>query len=236
MKNTIKFMDKFILAVTVVLTAVCSCAFVCAATIGVDNSTTIMAEADEVPDIEPVEVVDILEADSVEEEAAETDVDSVEDDLESEEVAEEPSTDISTYYDVPLSEDLQNYIFELCETRGIRPTIVIAIIEKESRYDSDAVGDNGNSIGLMQIQPKWHYARMIELGCTDLTNPYDNAAVGIDILTELYATGASTEWVLTAYNGGVSYANTKAATGEISSYAEAVKSIEDRVRTAETNS
>ena len=39
-----------------------------------------------------------------------------------------------TYYDVPLNHELQDYIFTLCEGRGIDPAIIIAMIEKEYYY------------------------------------------------------------------------------------------------------
>jgi hypothetical protein len=126
---------------------------------------------------------------------------------------------IPTYYDVPLGQDLQDYIFKLCDERGIDPAVVISIIELESRYDGEALGDSGRSHGLMQIQPRWHQERMAKLNCYNLLNPYENVAVGIDILAELYATGNSEAWVLMVYNGGYGYANDKISRGEISDYA-----------------
>ena len=99
------------------------------------------------------------------------------------------------YFDVPLSEDLQNHIFMVCESYGIDPTIVIAMIQRESNFVIDIVGDNGNSFGLMQIQPRWHSARMEKLGCTDLLNPYQNVNVGVNYLAELFEKGKPVEWV-----------------------------------------
>ena len=127
-----------------------------------------------------------------------------------------------TYFDVNLSEDLQDHIFEECKKYDIDPAIVVAMIAKESVYNPDAIGDGGNSLGLMQIQPRWHRERMKKLGTTNLFNPYQNVTVGIDLLAELFATGKSTEWVLMAYNGGRSYANEKLALGIVSDYANTV--------------
>lgn len=42
------------------------------------------------------------------------------------------------YYDVNLTDDLQDYIFDLCNEYGVDEKIVIAVIEKESGYDPDA--------------------------------------------------------------------------------------------------
>ena len=127
-----------------------------------------------------------------------------------------------TYFDVPLSESLQDYIFEVCADYDIDPALVVAVIKKESKFKANAKGDSGRSLGLMQIQPKWHQARMDRLGCPDLLNPYDNVTVGVDILAELFDTGKSLGWVLMAYNGGASYANKKVAAGEVSDYTRTV--------------
>lgn len=127
-----------------------------------------------------------------------------------------------TYFDVPLDESLQDYIFEVCASYDVDPALVVAIIKKESNFNDDAKGDSGRSLGLMQIQPRWHQARMDRLGCPDLLNPYNNVTVGTDILAELFRTGKSLEWVLMAYNGGTSYANKKVAAHQISDYASTV--------------
>lgn len=126
------------------------------------------------------------------------------------------------FFDVPLDEDLQTYIFELSEDIGIEPAIIIAIIEKESNYDASAVGDHGRSLGLMQIQLRWHTARMAELGCDDLLDARQNVCVGIDILADLLEEGESIEWVLMAYNGGHAYADRLASEGRVSEYAAKV--------------
>ena len=119
-------------------------------------------------------------------------------------------------YDVPLSEDLQLYIIELCDARGIDPAIVMAIIYRESSYRAEVIGDNGNSFGLMQIQPRWNYTRMLKLGCTDLLDPYQNVKVGIDILAEqIYRYDGDIAKAVTAYNWGK-------FPGEVTQYAKDV--------------
>lgn len=130
----------------------------------------------------------------------------------------ETTQPIYIYYDVPLSHDFQDHIFDLCVDYSIDPAIIIAMIERESNYKSTTIGDNGHSFGLMQIQPQWHQARMNRLGCQDLLDPYQNVWVGIDILGELLGKGKSLEWALMAYNGGPSYANNRIKTGNLSDY------------------
>lgn len=138
---------------------------------------------------------------------------------------EDPST---IYFDIPLSHNVQSYIFDLCAEYGIDAALIIAIIERESKYNEMAIGDNGNSLGLMQIQPRWNEKRMRELSCQNLLDPYQNILVGIDILSEYLEQGKSIEWALMAYNGGPAYANRKTAKGEISQYvSEILKHKED---------
>lgn len=124
--------------------------------------------------------------------------------------------------DIPLDEELQIWVFDYCKDKHISPYLVFAMCERESQYKADAVGDSGNSLGIMQIQPRWHQERMDRLGCTDLLNPYQNVTVGIDILLDLYSKNEDTAWVLMAYNGGVAYANRHYDAGNISEYAEGI--------------
>ena len=123
-----------------------------------------------------------------------------------------------TFYDVPLSKELQIHIFKECEKYNISPSVVIAVIEQESDYIIDAVGDNGKSFGLMQIQEHHHKDRMNRLGCTDLLDPFQNATVGINYLAELKNENSDLYWVLMAYNGGRAYSTSKLDSGDYSDY------------------
>ena len=105
-------------------------------------------------------------------------------------------------YDVPLGEDLQLYIIGLGERFGIDPAIIFAQIWKESRFNPNSVGDGGASLGLMQIQSKWHSGWMKLLNCPDLLDPYQNVKVGIHILADHYQRYGDIEMALVAYNAG----------------------------------
>ena len=114
--------------------------------------------------------------------------------LESVEIAETPQEvevieEVETVacFDVPLDADLQAFIIQTCEEHNIQPEIMIALIEKESTFRSDTMGDGGNSYGLCQIQPRWHKERMDKLGVTDLLDPKQNVTVAVDYLSELLA-------------------------------------------------
>lgn len=125
-------------------------------------------------------------------------------------------------YDVPLSNEVQRYIFNVADCYDIEPALVLAVIERESSYNTEAVGDGGESYGLMQIQPRWHIERMDRLGVEDLLNPYQNISVGVDILAGHIDTYGDVGAALTAYNRG-SY------NGTVSEYAEDVLERKERI-------
>jgi soluble lytic murein transglycosylase-like protein len=113
------------------------------------------------------------------------------------------------YQDKPLStvqievKGISNEMIDDIATRsGVNPNIVKAIIKEESGGNPNAVGDNGESIGLMQIQPKQHKKRMEELGIVSLFDPQENVIVGCNILAELYDKYGNYEDALSVYNSG----------------------------------
>lgn len=115
----------------------------------------------------------------------------------------------SNTYDVPLSTELQEHIIDVCkgypaEIGEVHLELVLAVIEKESNYNASEIGDNGNSYGLMQVQPSQHWDRMERLGVTDLLDPYQNVLVGIDYLAECLREYRTMEEALTVYNAGAS--------------------------------
>ena len=119
------------------------------------------------------------------------------------EVPTEPSTEPTVIlYDVPLDEELQLHIISEADKVGIDPAIIFAMAFRESTYRADAIGDGGNSYGLLQVQPRWHSARMERLGCTDLLDPFQNVTVAVDYLAEQIARYGDLAKGLTAYNRG----------------------------------
>ena len=116
---------------------------------------------------------------------------------------------------VPLDKETQRAIFELCDNDTELFCAAMAIAYKESRFIPAAVGDDGHSIGMMQINQQWHTERMERLGTTDLTDPIQSAAVGIDYLKELTGTfgWVDGEKVYIAYNAGAAQASEWIANG-----------------------
>lgn len=133
----------------------------------------------------------------------------------------EATTAVKLLESVPLDAETQAAILELCG--GDRDTFcaIMAIAWVESRFDTDAVGDNGVSIGMMQVNTRWHTGRMEALGVTDLTDPVQCAAVALDYLRELsegYGFGWITDHDLyMAYNMGPGNARIAIDSGTASS-------------------
>lgn len=112
----------------------------------------------------------------------------------------EPEIDI---YPVNLDADLQRYIIETCEKYAINPSIIIAMCFYESSFNADAIGDNGECMGLMGINPRWCWPEMEKLNCPDMRDPYQNVTVGIDIIAQKMAKyDGNPEMALMSYNAG----------------------------------
>lgn len=132
---------------------------------------------------------------------------------------------VTSWENIPLEAELQTHIVELCNQYDIPPSVVFAMCWKESTYTADRIGDNGESYGIMQVQPKHHYERMVELNATDLLNPYQNTAVGIDYLAEqLERYDGDIYAAVVAYNRG-------SFNGTITDYAKSVMREAERIET-----
>ncbi len=142
----------------------------------------------------------------------------------------EESGEKAVYYDVPLSSKTQDQIRQICEGYGIDMDLILAMIKYESGFDGNVVGDNQNSFGLMQIQPRWHRSRMEKLGVTDLMDPCQNVTVGADIMAQLLSRGKGTEWALMAYNGGEAFADYNMANKTVSQYVHTVLEYREKIR------
>lgn len=102
--------------------------------------------------------------------------------------------------DIPLSLELQAQLYGACLEFGVDYDLALAVVETESQYQN-LVGDGGDSIGYMQIQPKWHKERMDALGVRDLTDSEGNFRVGCSLLTDLLEEN-TLEDALSIYNTG----------------------------------
>ena len=103
-------------------------------------------------------------------------------------------------YDVPLDDETQAFLRAACDESDVPYELALAVVRKESTFQN-IIGDSGDSVGYMQIQPRWHKERMERLGVTDLRDPFSNFRVGCDYLAELLER-YPLEDALTAYNSG----------------------------------
>lgn len=128
----------------------------------------------------------------------------------------------NTYFrdDIPLGVFEQRLLYSAAEEFGVPYTLALAVVERETNY-RNITGDGGDSIGYMQVQPRWHSERMEEIGAYDLTDPKDNFRTGCSYLGELLSKYDGDETnALTAYNSGK---------GGTSRYASAVLEIWERL-------
>lgn len=102
---------------------------------------------------------------------------------------------------VPMEEDLQEFLFYLSAAYEIDFTFPMALIQKESNYQADVVSET-NDYGLMQINEANHSYLKEQLGITDFLDPYDNVRAGMFILRKLFEKYETPEKVLMAYNLG----------------------------------
>ncbi len=103
--------------------------------------------------------------------------------------------------DIPLDAETQRLLYKACCETGIQYELALAVVWRETNF-RNITGDGGDSAGYMQVQQKWHQARMDRLGVADLNDPYGNFLVGCDYLAELIERYGSVEQALVAYNQG----------------------------------
>lgn len=99
---------------------------------------------------------------------------------------------------------------------NICPELLQAIAWKESRYDPVAM--NGDCMGLMQVDCRWHGERMERLGVTNLCDPEGNMLVAADYLAELFAEYDEADVVLMFYSGSSRAAEYSRGTEKMSDY------------------
>lgn len=86
-------------------------------------------------------------------------------------------------FDVPLSDSLQRYIYEICADENVPITLVMAMIEHESRFNPEVVSST-DDYGLMQINKVNHEWLEEDFRCADMLNPYQNVFCGIKIIAK----------------------------------------------------
>lgn len=101
-------------------------------------------------------------------------------------------------YDIiPLHGDLQLHAQKLCREHHVAFSFFIAMLESESSFATDAKGDSGNSVGLMQInKPNWD-----RYGLNAFV-PEDNIEIGIRMMSEYIEKYQEFDMVVMCYKAG----------------------------------
>ncbi|HEX2986215.1 MAG TPA: transglycosylase SLT domain-containing protein [Caproiciproducens sp.] len=108
-----------------------------------------------------------------------------------------------SYYDVPLSHDLQNYLFNQCEDRNVQPDLVIALMDVESHYNPKLISRT-NDYGLMQINICHKDFLKKELKVSDLLDEKQNIKAGVYMLSGIVNKYSDMNQALMVYNCGES--------------------------------
>ena len=85
------------------------------------------------------------------------------------------------YYNVPLSHNLQDFIYEICADEGVPVTLVLAMIETESGFNPEIISST-NDYGLLQINKVNHEWLKKSYRTADMLNSYQNVYCGIKII------------------------------------------------------
>lgn len=107
-----------------------------------------------------------------------------------------------SYYDIPLSHELQDQVFAAAEQYGVPPALVFAMMDQESDYRTDLVSTT-NDYGIMQINRINHDTLRETLGVTDIMDPAQNIQCGVYMIGKaLEKYDGDMTRALTAYNRG----------------------------------
>lgn len=104
--------------------------------------------------------------------------------------------------DCDLSLELQEYTYYIADQYNIDFSLLMAIMEQESRYQVDVVSRTGD-FGLMQINERNIEWISNAIGLTDIKDPEQNIEAGAYVLWTLFNQyGDNVNMVLMAYNMG----------------------------------
>lgn len=103
-------------------------------------------------------------------------------------------------YNVPLDQEIQEYLISEAHLRGLDPKLVLAVCSVESDYDMNCITDN--DYGLMQINKVNHSRLEEKLELMDIFDVYDNISAGCELLYEIKQKYPDEHRMLMVYNMG----------------------------------
>lgn len=89
-----------------------------------------------------------------------------------------------TYYNINLSQDLQEYTFIQCIKYDVDPVLALAVMKTESGFNANAVSET-NDYGIMQINACNYQWLSDAFGDIDLLNAKDNIKCGVYMLSKI---------------------------------------------------
>lgn len=114
-------------------------------------------------------------------------------------------------YDIPLSAEIQKFIYFECQEKDVEYELVLGMIQLESNFDASLIDENDNKTydqGLMQLN-SCRNEELKKQGYTDLLDPYQNIDAGITIIADLLHRYEDEHIALTCYNAGENGAKTR---------------------------
>lgn len=112
----------------------------------------------------------------------------------------EPEEECPRIYDsIPLEAEIQEFTYRRCEEKGLDYEMVLAVMERESRFDPKAISAT-EDYGIMQINQCNHEWLKEEIGITDFLDAKQSITAGTEILGRLAAKYADPHQILMAYN------------------------------------
>lgn len=108
-----------------------------------------------------------------------------------------------TYYNIPLSKDLQLYTYNKCVEYGIPEhyELILAMMWQESNYRVNLISPT-DDYGIMQINSCNHSWLVDLLGPTDFLSANDNINAGVYVISKLLIKYDDVHKALMAYNMG----------------------------------
>lgn len=133
-----------------------------------------------------------------------------------EEIIEEEAIEQIPQLDIPLSQELIDFIWEMSQKYEIEYELIVAVIAIESDFKTDCIS-NTNDYGLMQINKSNHKWLKKQFGFTDFTDPYQNIEAGCIILKDCFNNLTDYHAALMGYNMGQTRARNLIKQGKYSS-------------------
>jgi soluble lytic murein transglycosylase-like protein len=108
-------------------------------------------------------------------------------------------------YKIPLSEHLQNYLWDTCKKYKLNYELALSVIKTESDFNQNLIHTNTNGTkdyGLFQINSSnFKWLRKV-LHIDNFLNPYENIEAGVFMLSDLKQRHTSYHKICIGYNMG----------------------------------